>query len=95
MNEAQLGAVRASFDHIKCPTEYDAVLKDQCVFSFDTPFSAGGLFVNLSTWQGFGEHFLAHDHGLQFDLGTLSHQFFVGAPGAGRSGSSLRFRFRP
>ena len=63
MDETQLSTVRASFDHIKCPTEYDAVLKDQCIFSFDTPFSDGGLFVNLSTWQGFGEHFLAHDHG--------------------------------
>lgn len=27
------------------------VHKDECVYSFDTPFSPGGLYVNLSTWQ--------------------------------------------
>ena len=63
MDDAKLAIIRGAFDQIACPTEYDAVLKDQCVFSFDTPFSPGGLFVNLRSWQGFGEHFLAHDHG--------------------------------
>lgn len=27
------------------------VHKDESVYSFDTPFSPGGLYVNLSTWQ--------------------------------------------
>ena len=27
------------------------VHRDESVYSFDTPFSPGGLYVNLSTWQ--------------------------------------------
>lgn len=29
----------------------DRCHRDECVYSFDTPFSPGGLYVNLSTWQ--------------------------------------------
>ena len=60
--QAKIEQARAELGRVKVPTEYDAVLKDQCVFSFDTPLSPTGLFVNLSTFHGFGEHFLAHDH---------------------------------
>ncbi len=31
------------------------------MFSFDTPLSAGGLFLNLSTWQAFSERHLPLD----------------------------------
>ena len=32
------------------------------MFSFATPLSAGGLFVNLRTWQAFGAAFVGLDH---------------------------------
>ena len=31
------------------------------MFSFDTPLSAGGLFLNLSSWQAFSERHLPLD----------------------------------
>ncbi len=37
--------------------------KDECLYSFDTPFSPDGLYVNLSTWGGVGKDFLAFDSG--------------------------------
>ena len=33
------------------PSPSSRVHKDECVYSFDTPFSPGGLYINLSTWQ--------------------------------------------
>ena len=32
------------------------------MFSFDTPLSAGGLCINLNTWQAFGEEYVTLDH---------------------------------
>ena len=40
----------------------EQVYKDECMFSFDTPLSAGGLFLNLASWQAFGDAFVALDH---------------------------------
>lgn len=37
---------------LKAPQHYDKVFKDECIYTFDTPFSEGGLAVNLRTWQG-------------------------------------------
>jgi len=37
----------------KAPQHYDKVFKDECVFTFDTPFSEDGLAVNLKTWQSY------------------------------------------
>lgn len=48
---------------IRTPSSSSLVYKDECTFSFDTPFSTGGVAVNLQTWQGFGEQFLKQDHG--------------------------------
>lgn len=31
------------------------VFKDECVFSFDSAFSDGGLFVNVISYLGFGK----------------------------------------
>eukprot|EP00752_Nemacystus_decipiens_P002407 g2270.t1 len=53
-----LGLIRPHFGAVKTPGTYDKVYKDECMFSFDTPFSPGGLFVSLSNWQGFGQDFV-------------------------------------
>eukprot|EP00668_Euglena_longa_P000714 GGOE01000863.1.p1 GENE.GGOE01000863.1~~GGOE01000863.1.p1 ORF type:complete len:816 (+),score=202.42 GGOE01000863.1:65-2449(+) len=44
------------------PTAFTVVYNDQCMFSFDTPFSAGGIYVNMNTHCGFGEDFVEMDH---------------------------------
>lgn len=43
---------RALMSHAKVPQHYDKVFKDECAFTFDTPFSENGLCVNLKTWLG-------------------------------------------
>lgn len=52
--EKTLEVVRPLMAGLKAPQHYDKVYKDECVFTFDTPFSDGGLAVNLRSWQGFG-----------------------------------------
>jgi hypothetical protein len=36
---------------LRKPTHADKVYKDECMFCFDTPLSAGGLYLNLATFQ--------------------------------------------
>ncbi|XP_077509583.1 ubiquitin specific protease 5 isoform X1 [Amblyomma americanum] len=38
---------------IRTPGQGDKIYKDECVFSFDTPESEGGLYVCLNTFLGF------------------------------------------
>ncbi|XP_052861372.1 ubiquitin carboxyl-terminal hydrolase 5 [Anopheles cruzii] len=40
---------------VKVPCASDNVYKEECVYSFDTPESATGLYVSLATFLGFGE----------------------------------------
>jgi hypothetical protein len=51
LDEALLSRVRAGMRGLKAPGHYDKVFKDECMFSFDTPESPGGLYVNLATFQ--------------------------------------------
>ncbi|XP_029835830.1 ubiquitin carboxyl-terminal hydrolase 5 isoform X1 [Ixodes scapularis] len=39
---------------IRTPLNGEKIYKDECVFSFDTPESEGGLYVCLNTFLGFG-----------------------------------------
>ena len=50
-SEELLARARAAMRAIKAPGHHDKVYKDECMFSFDTPESPGGLFINLRTWQ--------------------------------------------
>ncbi|XP_037513037.1 ubiquitin carboxyl-terminal hydrolase 5 [Rhipicephalus sanguineus] len=43
---------------IRAPGHADKVYKDECVFSFDTPESEGGLYVCLNTFLGFSKKFV-------------------------------------
>lgn len=43
------------------PRESDTVHNDECMYSFATPFSPDGLFVNLHTWRGFSRKFIDED----------------------------------
>ena len=46
---------------VKEPRAGDRVYKDECMFTFDTALSPGGLYLNLRTWQSFGEEFVDFD----------------------------------
>eukprot|EP00392_Amoebophrya_sp_AT5.2_P008980 g9008.t1 len=59
--EDVLAKVRQGMKQVKVPTAGNKVYKDECCYSFDSPFSPSGLFVNLQTWFSCGERFLATD----------------------------------
>jgi len=60
--EALLDVVRAHMGAVRCPGHYDKVYKDECTFSFDTPESPGGLYINMASFQAFSEEYVALDH---------------------------------
>ncbi|KAL3215825.1 hypothetical protein MRX96_033440 [Rhipicephalus microplus] len=45
-------------ERIRTPGQADKVYKDECVFSFDTPESEGGLYVCLNTFLGFSKKYV-------------------------------------
>lgn len=51
LDEAVLAAVRTAMKTIKVAGHHDRVYKEECCYSFDTPESPEGLFVNLTTLQ--------------------------------------------
>lgn len=63
MSVTDLKAVlRAEMSKLKMASSLDKVHKDECMFSFDSPYSTEGLFVNLESFQGFGRDFVLQDH---------------------------------
>jgi Variant UBP zinc finger len=52
----------AQMNQVKVPTSHDKVYKDECMFCFASPEAAGGLFINLATWQAFSEDHVDLDH---------------------------------
>ena len=47
---------------LRAPGPQEKVWKDECAFSFATPLSAGGLYVNLATFQAFSAEYVELDH---------------------------------
>ncbi|XP_050025606.1 ubiquitin carboxyl-terminal hydrolase 5-like [Dermacentor andersoni] len=45
----------AHVDRIRTPGYSERIYRDECVFSFDTPKSKGGLYICLNTFLGFGQ----------------------------------------
>ncbi|KZC06438.1 PREDICTED: ubiquitin carboxyl-terminal hydrolase 5 [Dufourea novaeangliae] len=43
---------------IRVPQKHDKIYNDECVYSFDTPDSPTGLYVNLTTFLGLGQDHL-------------------------------------
>ena len=56
------GAMREARPPIRVPSGYDKVCNDECLFSFDTPYSPEGLYVSLGSYQGFAQRYVALDH---------------------------------
>lgn len=52
LTEEVLAPFRAAMGSVRTPGTYDKVYNEECVYSFDTVFSATGIFVSLSNWQG-------------------------------------------
>eukprot|EP00959_Pyramimonas_sp_CCMP1952_P464436 9486612-Pyramimonas_sp.AAC.2 len=75
ISEDVLNLVRAAMRQVRVPGAFDKVYKDECGFSFDTPFSSGGLYVNLVSLQGFGADFVALDHQKSGNALYLLQQF--------------------
>eukprot|EP01031_Cornospumella_fuschlensis_P030921 gene30921-37371_t len=58
---AILPIIRSQMSSIRMPTPHSHVYKDECVYSFDTPYFETGLYLNLLTMHGVGDRFLALD----------------------------------
>jgi len=61
LDQETLAVLRENFKKIKVAEKHHKVYKDECVVSFDSPFTATGLYVNLSTLYGFGEAYYLAD----------------------------------
>lgn len=46
--------------NIRVPQKNDKIYKDECVYSFDTPDTSTGLYVNLTTFLGLGQDYVQH-----------------------------------
>ena len=59
--DAVLASIRTEFSKLKVPHTHDKCYKDECMMSFDSPFSDGGLYVNMSSLQGYGAEYWRAD----------------------------------
>mmetsp|Transcript_68344 Transcript_68344/g.192737 ORF Transcript_68344/g.192737 Transcript_68344/m.192737 type:complete len:826 (+) Transcript_68344:80-2557(+) len=50
--EGAMEKVRSLMSCAAVPQHYDKVYKDECAYTFDTPYSDKGLCVNLKSWHG-------------------------------------------
>uniref|UniRef100_A0A061RBY0 Ubiquitin carboxyl-terminal hydrolase n=1 Tax=Tetraselmis sp. GSL018 TaxID=582737 RepID=A0A061RBY0_9CHLO len=60
--EVLLDVIRAHMGSVRTPGHHDKVYKEECMYSFDTPESPGGLYISLSTFQAFSDEFVELDH---------------------------------
>lgn len=56
-----ISVIRGEISKIKIPSAHEKVYNDECVLSFDSPFSDNGLFVNMSTFLGYGADYYLND----------------------------------
>ena len=78
-DDCELDLIRAALKQVPVrePQASDRVYKDECMFSFNTSLSPGGLYLNLRTWQSFGRQFLDLDHrktGSKLYLHEVAHK---------------------
>ena len=61
-NDANLNTyIRPSMSNLTRPSPHDTVYNDECVLSFDTPFTPSGIYINLKTYQSYGLSSLPYD----------------------------------
>lgn len=56
-----ISVIRAEISKLKIPGTHEKVYNDECMLSFDSPFSDSGLFVNMSTFLGYGVDYYLTD----------------------------------
>eukprot|EP00605_Chrysophyceae_sp_TOSAG23-4_P001875 GSChrysophyteH1.ASY1.ANO1.2069.1 assembled CDS len=56
-----LNVIRGEFSKLRVPSSHDKVYKDECCLSFDSPYSPGGLYVNLVSLRGYGASYWRQD----------------------------------
>eukprot|EP00965_Chrysotila_dentata_P232080 6198753-Pleurochrysis_carterae.AAC.1 len=61
LSEETLALMRTAMKRIRPVGAYDKAHNDECIYSFDTPFSPSGLYVNMRTFNGVGEAYLEVD----------------------------------
>ncbi|GIL53163.1 hypothetical protein Vafri_8845 [Volvox africanus] len=61
VDEATLVRIRQHMHAVRVPSYADKVYKDECMFTYDSPESPGGLYVNLTTFQAFGQEMVGLD----------------------------------
>ena len=61
IKEEILKILQGEAQKCRIPNENSPVEKDECMLSFDTPFSPQGLYTNLQTWKSFGRDFVTID----------------------------------
>lgn len=62
MNIQQLNQIlQSNISNYKIPTIYDKIYKDECIYSYDSPYSDDGLYVNLVSFHGIGKDYLHYD----------------------------------
>ena len=53
--------IRPAMSNIRRPSATDIVYNDECIISFDSPFSLTGIYVNLKTFLSYGLNSLKYD----------------------------------
>jgi len=61
MDDATLAVIRQGMGGLAPPNPRQRVGNRECAYSFDSPYGAGGLFVNLKTFAGCGPDFVQRD----------------------------------
>lgn len=62
LREGTNQVIKLQLGRLRIPSAHDKVYKDECVVSFDNPFSPDGLYVNLQTFMGYGKKYYLSDN---------------------------------
>jgi ubiquitin carboxyl-terminal hydrolase 5/13 len=52
-----LSLIRSELTYLRLPLPHDKVYNDECVISFDSPYSEHGIYLNLKTFYSYGEDY--------------------------------------
>jgi len=69
-----MALIRAGMSSLKTISLHENVFKEECAFSYDTPFSSTGLFLNMTTMRAYADRHLALDHA---KTGTVLYLHFA------------------
>ena len=47
-------------EKLQVPSACDRVFSEECIYSFDSPYTDTGLYISLHTYEGVGAAYLGH-----------------------------------